>query len=379
MTATTDAHERDQAWNQLQEQAFTALLEHDIVQAQSLFNQAYNLRYGKSWAESATPAAFWTQPGPELPAAVPLAKLRHDLEQLTYLIQTDRLPDEVFGPQRDRLAAVCKDLQMQYPDAPAGQALPLRPAVREALRPLWGRNLYRDLRMPAAALLNPAIDFERLSQDYHRNAPGFALADQILSAEALHALLGFCQQATIWNDFGRGAYVGSYLRHGFCTPLILRLSQALRQALPKVLPYALTMAWSYKYDTGQPGVGLHADSEGRVNVNFWITPESANLQPESGGLILYDVLAPEDWQPHSYQHRMHELFKPGEFKAYSVPYRQNRAQFFNSQLFHQSEAFQFRPGYLNRRINVTLIFGFRRAELHEQRLYRWSTPSTPSA
>jgi hypothetical protein len=32
-----------------------------------------------------------------------------------------------------------------------------------------------------------------------------------------------------------------------------------------------------------------------VNVNFWITPDDANLDPERGGLIVWDVAAPLDW------------------------------------------------------------------------------------
>ncbi len=32
-----------------------------------------------------------------------------------------------------------------------------------------------------------------------------------------------------------------------------------------------------------------------VNVNFWITPDDANLDPESGGLVVWDKPAPLDW------------------------------------------------------------------------------------
>jgi hypothetical protein len=42
-----------------------------------------------------------------------------------------------------------------------------------------------------------------------------------------------------------------------------------------------------------------------------------------------------------------------------VPYRENRAVLFESRLFHRSDAPHFAPGYENRRINVTLLFGRR--------------------
>jgi len=43
----------------------------------------------------------------------------------------------------------------------------------------------------------------------------------------------------------------------------------------------------------------------------------------------------------------------------TVPYRENRALMFHSNLFHASDCFTFREGYRNRRMNVTLLFGDR--------------------
>ena len=42
-----------------------------------------------------------------------------------------------------------------------------------------------------------------------------------------------------------------------------------------------------------------------------------------------------------------------------VPHRQNRVVLFNSDLFHETARFTFKPGYKNRRINVTMLFGRR--------------------
>jgi hypothetical protein len=42
-----------------------------------------------------------------------------------------------------------------------------------------------------------------------------------------------------------------------------------------------------------------------------------------------------------------------------VPYRANRAVIFDSDLFHASDRPHFREGYLNRRINITLLYGLR--------------------
>jgi hypothetical protein len=40
-----------------------------------------------------------------------------------------------------------------------------------------------------------------------------------------------------------------------------------------------------------------------------------------------------------------------------VPHRANRAVIFKSALFHKTDDCRFRAGYLDRRINVSLLFG----------------------
>jgi len=45
-----------------------------------------------------------------------------------------------------------------------------------------------------------------------------------------------------------------------------------------------------------------------------------------------------------------------------VPYRANRAVIFDSDLFHETDVIRFKPGYENRRINVTLLFGRRQTQ-----------------
>ena len=47
------------------------------------------------------------------------------------------------------------------------------------------------------------------------------------------------------------------------------------------------------------GLSLHADAAA-VNVNFWITPDEANLNPDTGGLVVYDKEAPAEWNFAAY-------------------------------------------------------------------------------
>ena len=43
----------------------------------------------------------------------------------------------------------------------------------------------------------------------------------------------------------------------------------------------------------------------------------------------------------------------------TVPYRANRAVIFDSDLFHETDQIAFKEGYLNRRINITMLYGTR--------------------
>jgi hypothetical protein len=97
-----------------------------------------------------------------------------------------------------------------------------------------------------------------------------------------------------------------------------------------------------------------------VNVNFWITPDEANLDPGSGGLILWDKESPPDWPFQEYNvagQRVRNFLKESGAKAIKVPHRANRAVVFNSALFHETDAIDFRDSYEDRRINITLLFG----------------------
>jgi hypothetical protein len=58
-------------------------------------------------------------------------------------------------------------------------------------------------------------------------------------------------------------------------------------------------------------------------------------------------------------------------KNITVPYQYNRAILFDSSYFHESgHDLRFKPGYTNRRINVTLLFGAR------EHLVRRGAPAT---
>jgi hypothetical protein len=106
---------------------------------------------------------------------------------------------------------------------------------------------------------------------------------------------------------------------------------------------------------------MHAD-QAAVNVNFWIAPEDASLDPGTGGLVVWDVKAPLDWNFARYnadEAAIRAFLAEKSAKPIVVPHRANRAVIFDSDLFHETDKIAFREGYENRRTNVTMLYGRR--------------------
>lgn len=120
--------------------------------------------------------------------------------------------------------------------------------------------------------------------------------------------------------------------------------------------------WAFKYDSELNGIGVHADFAA-VNVNFWITPDEANLDKEHGGLVIRDKPAPLDWTFEKYDNveasEIRTFLSDAGARCQTGPYRANRAVIFDSDLFHETDRIAFREGYENRRINITLLYGLR--------------------
>jgi len=79
-------------------------------------------------------------------------------------------------------------------------------------------------------------------------------------------------------------------------------------------------------------------------------------------VIIWDVASPEDWDFRKYNAdgpAMRAFLARTGAKAVRVPYRTNRAVIFDSDLFHETDAIAFKDGYVNRRINITMLYGRR--------------------
>jgi hypothetical protein len=223
---------------------------------------------------------------------------------------------------------------------------------------------YAECPAVAQGALNPNLDVEAIEARYHATKPEIMYVDGLLREEALSSLRRFCLESTIWKKDYENGYIGAFLGEGFVCPLLLQIAEELRVRFPGIFKdYLLNQAWAFKYDSELTGLNIHADAAA-VNVNFWITPDEANLDPGRGGLVVWDKEAPREWNFKEYNNEKNEpkiraFLRDAGANAVTIPYRQNRAVIFNSDLFHQTDRFTFKDEYESRRLNVTLLYGNR--------------------
>ncbi|RSZ55602.1 phytanoyl-CoA dioxygenase family protein [Massilia atriviolacea] len=301
------------------------------------------------------------------PTTVSLAKLQHDIGQFRHLRALG-----VLDARFDQLIARYADAHRRLAEGGADARTPLTPELDAQLGRTCGRivHLADAPRLPVA--LSRGWDRARAERLYLEQRPGVVVIDDFLSPQALDSLQRFCTESTVWfgNRYAHGR-LGALFFSGFNCPLLLQLAEEIRDAFPALIGarHPLRQLWGFK-NTGAlpPDSTLHADFAA-VNVNFWITPEAANLDQDSGGMLIYDVDAPASWDFATYNERIdliREYLERRQARVIRIPYRQNRAIIFDSDLFHATEAVRFKPDYLSHRINVTMLYGERQFDQHHR-------------
>jgi tetratricopeptide (TPR) repeat protein len=283
-------------------------------------------------------------------------RLRHEMQQAEHLAAKGLLAPE-REPWRRALAALWE----RNKDRPRNEPIKLTPEERSSLGPSFHEIVYDGGPCPRLpAVINPDLDLAAIEKTYFGVKPEVVVIDDLLTSEALAQLRKFCLEATVFKKSFTPGYLSSLVYDGFATPLLLQLNDEFRTRLPRIFqPHRLHVAWGIKYDSTLRGIPLHADFAA-VNVNFWITPDEANLDPASGGLILWDKESPSTWPFREYNvagPMVRKFLEESGAKAIRVPYRANRAVVFNSALFHETDAIHFRDTYEDRRINITLLYG----------------------
>ena len=293
------------------------------------------------------------------------AKIEHDIEQFEYLASKSD-DDKKFIDLVKQYKKIASEINW-----PSDSSLiNLNNQHQYLLKDSYNRllNVVKAPRLKEGAV-NDSLDTKKITNDYFNHEFGLTYIDNFLSKKALNSLRNFLYESTIWFDVKKDGYLGTYLIDGLANPLIFQIADELRKKFPKIFKsYSINQIWAYKYDSraknkdsSLKGINVHADFAA-INVNFWVTPKEANLNPKSGGLIVYDVEAPEDWDFNTYNNnekKIREELKKSKGKTKVIKYNENRAVVFNSNLFHETDSYEFKEGYKNRRINVTILFGRR--------------------
>jgi hypothetical protein len=355
----------------LRERERAATFEQRIIEAMQSLDLSLAGQLAGSLAALERGSEWYPAPGGEVPprahdAQLSAAKLRHDIDQFRYLRELSVLDSAFEEIIEGYTTALERFARLSY-DA----RVPLGEGEDRSLGRAYGRivHLARSPRVDSA--LSSSWDRRLVETLYRESRPGLVVIDDFLSEEALESLYRFCLESTVWsgNRYAHGR-LGAFFFAGFNSPLLLQIAEEIRDQLPDIIGsrHPLRQLWGFK-NTGvlPPHSTIHADFAA-VNVNFWITPESANLDDSSGGMVIYDVDAPLSWDFPTYNDRIdviRDFLLVRKAGAIRVPYRQNRAVIFNSDLFHATEAVRFRPDYRSHRINVTMLYGDRgQDELH---------------
>jgi tetratricopeptide (TPR) repeat protein len=286
------------------------------------------------------------------------AKLRHDAAQFRHIGSAHR-----DGPRYDMLARTYYSVADRLGDGISDHQPVLLSA--EDLAEL-GDSYNTPFHMIDApeifsGAINPALDFNALSQTYEDTSPDIVWFDDFLSPKALALLQRYLLQSTLWYDFSHiGGCLASYLEDGLACPLILQIADELRAGFSGLLQARpLTQIWAFKSIEPGRGIDVHAD-DGSISLNFWVTGDQANTDPNRGGLIVHRKQPPPDWQIKDYKAdsaAIRKFLGDDKTDTIAIPYRENRAILFDSRLFHESDRVDFQPGYDSHRINITMLFG----------------------
>lgn len=215
----------------------------------------------------------------------------------------------------------------------------------------------------AGPAINPEIGKKNILDAWNSAWPQAVVLDDFLTPEALDRLRLYCAGSTIWRRIYPAGYIGATPEDGFACPLMAQIAEEIRDLFPEILAaHPFRYMGAFKYDsTLSTGTNIHADNSA-VNLNFYIAPDEANLDPESGGMDIWDIVAPEGEKMRVYngdEALARQFLRESNARLTRIPHRANRAVLFKSDLFHKTSDCKFREGYLNKRINISLLFGNR--------------------
>ena len=168
-----------------------------------------------------------------------------------------------------------------------GKALPDAPYVPDMFHLADGDRL----EGPA---INPANATAKLFDTWRDASPQLVMMDDFLTAPALEKLRAYCAGSTVWRKLYSAGYLGAAPEDGFACPLLAQIVEEIQATFRPILKdEQFQYLGAFKYDSELcAGTNTHADNSA-VNVNFYIAPDDANLDPDRGGMEIWDLAAPD--------------------------------------------------------------------------------------
>jgi tetratricopeptide (TPR) repeat protein len=288
--------------------------------------------------------------------AIPAHFALHNLEQLDHILSSNRDQQASAGgltAKFDEFRGQLVDLI----DGANGEA-PWVPLQGESSRIVVNPPYVKVSEERLPRYVNTSVDYRPIQQAIV-SGQKVQVIDDFLTPEALDQLRKFCLESTVWRHPYKFGYVGAFPQNGFASTSLFAIAEEFSAALGEAFDqYQLAQWWAFVYDTKLPGTDIHGD-DADFSLNLWITPDSANLDPDGGGLVVWDKTAPSDWSYNDYNSggdRVRQYLRDQNAESSIIPYRANRAVLFEGHLFHRTDDFSFAPGFENRRRSVTFLF-----------------------
>ena len=298
------------------------------------------------------------RPIPPEKFSVPAHFALHNVEQLEHILAIGNYDEQAFaGIFTEELPG----LRRRLADVIAGAhgKAPWVSVHGRSSRILADPPYVRASEEKLSRYLNTGVDYRAIQQAIVTGGQKVQVIDDFLTPDALDQLQKFCLESTVWRHPYKFGYVGAFPQDGFASVSLFAIAEELLAALGEAFGgYQLAQWWGFAYDAQLPGTDIHGD-DADFSLNVWITPDSANLDPSRGGLVVWDKTAPSDWTFDDYNSggdRVRQFLQDHNAESTVIPYRVNRAVLFEGHLFHRTDDFAFAPGFANRRRSVTLLF-----------------------
>ena len=306
--------------------------------------------------EAVAALAHEQRPEPPDQYAIPAHFALHNLEQLDHILSSNRDQQASAGDWTEKFNEFRGQL-VDLIDGANGEA-PWVPLQGESSRIVVNPPYLKVSEERLPRYVNTSVDYRPIQQAIVTGQK-VQVIDDFLTPEALDQLRKFCLESTVWRHPYKFGYVGAFPQNGFASTSLFAIAEEFSAALGEAFDqYQLAQWWAFVYDTKLPGTDIHGD-DADYSLNLWITPDSSNLDPDGGGLVIWDKTAPSDWSYNDYNSggdRVRQYLRDQNAESSIIPYRENRAVLFEGHLFHRTDDFSFAPGFENRRRSVTFLF-----------------------